>query len=118
MRETGEEVGLGDYELEVLGELAPVYISPSDFIVHPFVAWHEGQPILRMQESEVAEIIETPLSLFLKPSLGCSEIRIEQNTELTVPFYRLGNHKVWGATAMILSELLQRLLDCNAVIRK
>ncbi len=109
LRETAEEVGLKRYFLDVLGELAPVYISPSDFIVYPFVAWHEGQPILTREESEVAEILETPLGLFLEPSLVCTEIRIMNNMELNVPFYRLGEHKVWGATAMMISELLQRL---------
>ena len=117
LRETAEEVGLKRYCIEVLGTLAPVYISPSDFIVHPFVAWHEGQPSLMMEESEVAEIFETPLGLFLEPSVGCTEIRILDNRELTVPFYRLGPHKVWGATAMILSELLQRLMACNVLIK-
>jgi len=109
LRETQEEVGLQRSCIEVLGELAPVYISPSDFLVHPFVAWHPGQPELRKNKDEVAEIIETPLGLFLDPSMGCTEIRIMNNTELTVPFYRLGGDNVWGATAMMLSELLERL---------
>ena len=49
LRETFEEVGLQRDALAVLGPLAPVYISPSDFIVHPFVAWHAAQPSLRRQ---------------------------------------------------------------------
>lgn len=118
LRETCEEVGLHRNCLEVLGGLAPVYISPSDFIVHPFVAWHDGQPALKMEESEVAEILETPLGLFLDPSMGCTEIRIMNNLELNVPFYRLGGDTVWGATAMILSELLQRLIACGVLINK
>ncbi len=109
LRETLEEVGLQRYCIEVLGGLAPVYISPSDFIVHPFVAWHQGQPELRRNQDEVAEIIETPLGLFMDPSIGCTEIRIMNNAELTVPFYRLGGDTVWGATSMMLSELLERL---------
>ena len=118
LRETCEEVGMNRYTLQVLGTLAPVYISPSDFIVHPFVAWHDGQPALKMEESEVAEILETPLGLFLDPSMGCTEIRIMNNMELNVPFYRLGGDTVWGATAMILSELLQRLIACGVLINK
>ncbi len=109
LRETMEEVGLQRDTLQVLGTLAPVYISPSDFMVHPFVAWHEGQPALKREESEVAEIFETPLGLFLDPSMGCTEIRIMNNMELNVPFYRLGKDTVWGATAMILGEFLERL---------
>lgn len=109
LRETREEVGLHRDTLLLLGTLAPVYISPSDFMVYPFVAWHDGQPALKMELSEVAQILETPLGLFLDPSMGCTEIRIMDNMELNVPFYRLGGDTVWGATAMILSELLQRL---------
>jgi len=109
LRETMEEVGLQRDSLQVLGTLAPVYISPSDFMVHPFVAWHDGKPLLRKNKDEVAEILETPLGLFLDPSMGCTEIRIMNNSELNVPFYRLGEEKVWGATAMVLSEFLERL---------
>ncbi len=118
LRETMEEVGLQRDSLQVLGPLAPVYISPSDFIVHPFVAWHEGLPSLRMEAGEVAEILETPLGLFLDPSMGCTEIRILNNMELNVPFYRMGSEKVWGATAMILSELLKRLRACTVLMQK
>jgi 8-oxo-dGTP pyrophosphatase MutT (NUDIX family) len=113
LRETMEEVGLQPDSLQVLGTLEPVYISPSDFIVHPFVAWHDGMPALKKEESEVAEILETPLGLFLDPALVCTEIRIMNNGNLNVPFYRLGSEKVWGATAMMLSELLQRLSACT-----
>ena len=109
LRETYEEVGLHRDSLQVLGSLAPVYISPSDFMVYPFVAWHDGQPAFRMEVREVAEILETPLGLFLDPSMGCTEIRIMNNMELNVPFYRLGGDKVWGATAMMLGEFLERL---------
>jgi 8-oxo-dGTP pyrophosphatase MutT (NUDIX family) len=118
LRETREEVGLQRDSLQVLGTLEPVYISPSDFIVHPFVAWHDGAPVLKKEESEVAAIIETPLDLFLDPSIGGTEIRLMNNRELTVPFYRLGEHTVWGATAMILSELLQRLSASGVLIKK
>lgn len=118
LRETMEEVGLQRDTLQVLGTLAPVYISPSDFMVHPFVAWHAGLPSLKREKSEVAEILETPLGLLLDPSMGCTEIRIMNSRELTVPFYRLGSDKVWGATAMILSELLQRLSGGAVLIKK
>lgn len=110
LRETREEVGLQKETLTILGPLAPVYISPSDFIVHPFVAWHEGLPALKMEPREVAEILETPFGLFLDPAMRSSEERMMNNTALHVPFYRLGQDKVWGATAMMLSELLQRLI--------
>ncbi len=114
LREAFEEVGLVHTNLQMLGQLAPVYISPSDFMVHPFVAWHVGAPSLLKQDTEVAEIIETPLDLFLNSLPGPPEKRMVNGREVTVPFYRLGPHKVWGATAMILSELVQRINACSA----
>lgn len=109
LRETDEEVGIDRSRLNVLGRLAPVYIPPSDFVVHPFVAWHEGKPACRQDEREVAEIIEIPVSLLADPDMRGEEVRAQGSARVTVPYFRVGSHKLWGATAMILSELLERL---------
>jgi 8-oxo-dGTP pyrophosphatase MutT (NUDIX family) len=109
LRETQEEVGIAPNTLEVLGCLSPVYIPPSDFIVHPFVSWHDSPPVCTPCHDEVAEIIEVPIKELLNNGSKSSEIRINKGAEITIPYFRIKEHKVWGATAMILSELLERL---------
>jgi 8-oxo-dGTP pyrophosphatase MutT (NUDIX family) len=111
LRETFEEIGIPAEALRILGELSSLYILPSDFEVHPFVAYYENgtQPRFVPDSREVAEIIEVPLSHLLDPS-----VRIEEEWELrgypvSVPFFQINQHKVWGATAMMLSEFLERL---------
>jgi 8-oxo-dGTP pyrophosphatase MutT (NUDIX family) len=108
LRETYEEIGIEPDNLEVLGNLNPVYIPPSDFVVYPFASWHNSQPVCTPCHDEVAEIIEVSINELLKKSSKSSEMRIINDSEITVPYFMIKEHKVWGATAMILSELLER----------
>lgn len=109
-REAHEEVGIHPSELEFLGVLSHLYIPPSDYEVHPFVAWHKnGRPAFTPQETEVAEILEVPLSHLQNPATRQHETWQIRGYELDVPFYLVSGYKVWGATAMMLSEFLGRL---------
>jgi 8-oxo-dGTP pyrophosphatase MutT (NUDIX family) len=109
-REAQEEVGIQAVDLELLGHLSSLYIPPSDYEVYPFVAWYKnGRPIFTPQEAEVAEILEVPLSHLLNPASRVEERWEIRGFQLDVPFYLVDGHKVWGATAMMLSEFLCRL---------
>lgn len=109
-REAHEELGVQPQELDLLGRLSSLYIPPTDYEVHPFVAWYKnGRPIFIPQESEVAEILEVPISHLLDPATTVWEKWELRGFELDVPFYLISGHKVWGATAMMLSEFLSRL---------
>jgi 8-oxo-dGTP pyrophosphatase MutT (NUDIX family) len=109
VREAEEEIGLVPAALTVLGRLTCLYIPPTDYEVHPFVAWHDGQPLFRRQTDEVAQILEVPLSFLLDPVNRFEEPWEYQGMTVQVPFYLVESHKVWGATAMMLGEFLQRL---------
>lgn len=109
LRETHEEVGVPPADVAVLGRLTPLYIFPSDFEVHPFVGWHEGAPAFRPQPAEVAEIIETPLATFFDDQTRRKELWEWRDDTLHVPFFQIGEYKVWGATAMMLSDFIERL---------
>jgi len=113
LRETHEEIGIEPDTLEILGNLNPVYIPPSDFVVYPFVSWHNNQPVCIPCQDEVAEIIEVSIDEFFKKNSKSSEIRTINNSEITAPYFRINEHKVWGATAMILSELLERFKNAG-----
>lgn len=109
-REAHEEVGVHPAELDFLGRLSSLYIPPSDYEVHPFVAWYKnGRPTFTAQESEVAEILEVPLARLLNPDTRQEEPWEIRGFQLQVPFYHVYGYKVWGATAMMLSEFLERL---------
>lgn len=109
IREAEEEIGLDPAALTVLGRLTCLYIPPTDYEVHPFVAWYDGQPVFRRQAEEVAQIIEVPLAFLLDPANRFEESWNYRGMTVQVPFYLIESHKVWGATAMMLSEFLERL---------
>ncbi len=102
LRETCEEIGICAEEIQLLGQLTPIYIPPSDFQVYPFVGWHSGEPRFTPSADEVELILEVPLAHFQNP----------QNRVLNEwihPFFRVDEHKVWGGTAVMLNELVERL---------
>lgn len=111
LRETHEEVGVPPDGLTVLGQLTRIYILPSDFEVQPFVAWHaDGQrPAFQPNAAEVAELLEVPLAHLLDPASRKEEPWQLRGLELLVPYFDFHGHKVWGATAMMLNEFVQRL---------
>lgn len=111
LRETCEEVGVAPADLQVLGGLTRLYIFPSDFVVQPFVAWHHNgkRPHFSPNDAEVAEVLEVPLAHLLDPGNRHEEPWTIRGLEMDVPFFEWQGHQIWGATAMMLSEFLERL---------
>ena len=110
LRETAEEIGVPPEEVELLGTLTPLYILPSDFEVHPFVGRaRNGRPNFVPDPREVAEIVEAPFDLLLDPATRLEEEWELRGLTMRVPFFLIGPHKVWGATAMMLSEMVERV---------
>lgn len=106
LRETEEEVGIPQHEVEVIKELTRLYIPPSNFWVHPFMGIMKKTPILIPQEEEVESVLEINLLDFLNDSsLTRETLSTSYATEIEVPAFILGGHIVWGATAMMLSEM-------------
>lgn len=105
LRETREELGVELSGAEVLGSLTPLYVPPSGFQITPFAAWLPRRPVFRPDPAEVAEVLEVPLALLFDPAARREAAREHGGTPVQVPYYAVGEHQVWGATAMILSEL-------------
>lgn len=108
LREAQEEVGVDPDRISILGPLTELYIPVSNFKVYPFVGYVDERPSFRPQLSEVKQIIEVPIEHLTNPATRqFTNIRInEQITLNRVPFYNVQGKIVWGATAMILSELI------------
>ncbi|MBN1963807.1 MAG: CoA pyrophosphatase [Anaerolineae bacterium] len=108
LREACEEVGVCG-PVCILGQLTPVYIPPSGFLVTPTVGWVPARPVFAPSPDEVAELIELPLPSLLDDSRKREEDWVLAGYDVRVPFYDVSGHKVWGATALMLSELEMRL---------
>jgi 8-oxo-dGTP pyrophosphatase MutT (NUDIX family) len=106
LRETREELGIAD-QIDILGELTPLHIPVSNFMVFPFLGWMERRPEFHPDSSEVQYVIEASLKELLDPANSQSEIIFHHNRQIEAPFYLAGKEKIWGATAMMLSEVLQ-----------
>ena len=111
LREAHEEIGVDAEAVDVLGQLTPLYIPPSRFCVYPFVGAVTALPTLRPYEREVEAVLHVPLAHLLAANTRVTEEWVLRGEPVTVPFYRFEAHKVWGATAMILAELVELVRD-------
>ncbi len=113
LREACEEIGAACAEVEVIGQLSTIYIPPSNFLVTPTVGYVDQRPDFQCDPREVAELIEVPLSTLFDRDVVKREPWVLRGVTVDVPFYQIGAHKVWGATAMILSEFSMLLAETD-----
>ena len=106
LRETEEEIGVPANEVKVVKALSKVYIPPSNFHVQPFLGITEFTPKFIKQENEVETIIEVDLEQVLdNRCVMFQKVKTSYNTDVEVPAFLFNGHVVWGATAMMLSEI-------------
>ncbi len=106
IRETFEEIGVPVQGIEVVKQLTQVYIPPSNFYVQPFIGVSRETPVFVKQEDEVEEIIEVSLKHFMDENNRITKwVETSYSINVEVPAFKLNGHVVWGATAMILSEI-------------
>ena len=105
LRETEEEIGVSKNEIEVIRQLTKTYIAPSNFWVTPFLGVLKSTPIFKVN-NEVEELIEVKVSKLLDDaSLASKKMTTSYMKNVDVPYFKLNNYVVWGATAMMLSEV-------------
>lgn len=106
LRETREELGITE-EINMLGTLTPLHIPVSNFLVVPVVGWCRTRPSFHPDPAEVQYLIETPVRSLLEPGSTARERIRRHGKMIDTPYYKSGKEKIWGATAMMLSEFLQ-----------
>lgn len=105
LRETFEEVGIQKEQVTIIRALSETYIPPSNYLVSPFLGFSNHTPTFN-KNYEVETIIEVFLEDLLNNknvSSFITDTSYMKNT--SVPCFKLNNYVVWGATAMILSEV-------------
>jgi len=107
LRECEEEVCLSRNEVEIVGSLTPLYLYRTDNRINPFVGLIDKKPELKRNPGEVEEIITVPLKrLYSGQDFKREEKHFEHNS-FDVPYWDIHRVPLWGATAMIMSELLE-----------
>ncbi len=107
LREAREETGILPERVRLAGNLSELYIPPSNYLVSPFVGFYEAIPVFRPDPLEVAQILEIPFGFFVSPtSIENVEILAAGNRQIYTPCFKYQGHIIWGATAMMLNELL------------
>lgn len=110
-RETEEEFGIPRTSIEAIGALSELYIPTSGFLVQPYVGYLRQAPQYTPNPSEVEEVLDIPLAHLLDPTRRkTTEISLPSGITLkNIPYYDVHDKVVWGATAMMLSELVHLL---------
>jgi len=106
LRETHEEIGVPPAAVEIVGALSTLYIYRSNHLVLPVVGWTAARPTFVTDPHEVAQLVEAPLNDFLNPANYRTETWELPDRRANVPIISVQNQAIWGATAMILGELL------------
>ncbi|QXP62525.1 CoA pyrophosphatase [Polaribacter sp. HaHaR_3_91] len=105
LRETFEEVGVTEASIEIIRELTDVYIPPSNFLATPFLGYANQQPNFNLNY-EVEQTIEVLLrDLLSETNLTAIKMNTSYMEDVEVPCFKLDSYIVWGATAMMLSEI-------------
>lgn len=105
LRENFEEIGIEANTVKIFKELTQAYIPPSNFLVSPFMGFIENTPIFK-PNVEVEAIIEVNLSdLLNNDNVTIKNMSTSYMDNIDIPCFKLNNYIVWGATAMILSEI-------------
>ncbi len=114
-RETLEETGIDAKMIRLLGKLTPLPVPVSNFLVHPFAGYLDYEPIFNPDPLEVSFMILAPMRVLLDPQTIQKEKWNLMNESVMVPFYHVNGYRIWGATAMILSEFLEIISQAGLV---
>lgn len=106
IRETQEEIGLAKEKIKVLGNLTKLYVYASNYLVFPYVGYLEKQEEFEIELAEVDKVITAPLSYFSDSIIKKTSFHIQGYNLKNVPYYDLYGEILWGATAMMMSELV------------
>ncbi|MEI7829510.1 MAG: CoA pyrophosphatase [Prolixibacteraceae bacterium] len=111
LREAQEEIGIAQGDVEILGLLSTVYVQISEFLITPVVGWLNDVPEVVVDKSEVDEVIFISLEDIANQGNGCEREMDTRTGRINVPGYEINGIFIWGATAMMLSELVDLYLD-------
>ncbi|GAB4235277.1 MAG: CoA pyrophosphatase [Ekhidna sp.] len=110
LRETHEEIGIRASEIEVIGSLSEFFVAASNYMVLPVIGKLKTAPQFTPDPREVADVVTPAITELVDPTnLKEKEMVVRNGFRMHCPYFDLSNRMVWGATAMMLSELVMVL---------
>ncbi|MBI1900283.1 MAG: CoA pyrophosphatase [Planctomycetia bacterium] len=113
LRELEEELGVPRSQVELLGALTPIYLYVTNFAITPWLAATPHEPAWQPSPDEVAQVLHVPIAELLSPACVGTFSHSRYGIEVTSPCLRWQGHVIWGATALLLGELLEILGDAS-----
>lgn len=113
LREAEEELGIPSDEVSLIGQFSQLYIPASNFMVSPYVGKMNRRPDFTLDQREVASLIEVPLPRLLAEKKQEVKIKLREDLHVEAPAWLIDEQMIWGATAMMLSELLVIIRKLN-----
>jgi 8-oxo-dGTP pyrophosphatase MutT (NUDIX family) len=111
LRELEEELGIARMAVLVLGQLSPLYIFGSNFLITPWVAALRSEGKFRANPTEVQQVIQVSLAHLLSSASRGQHIEQRGSIRFQAPHFILNEHRIWGATAMVLAEFVAVVRD-------
>jgi len=118
LREAHEEIGIRKSSVKILEHLPVIETRTTGFRIHPFLARIVPPKEWHVEKEEVAEVLEVRVKELADPQAHGEEMRylpapsaLQHKEPQRVSFYRIGSHKLWGATYRILRPLIPRLVE-------
>jgi 8-oxo-dGTP pyrophosphatase MutT (NUDIX family) len=115
LRETHEEVGIPPEKIQIVKPFSEIYIPPSNFLVAPFMGISNEELTFIPDLDEVKRVLEFSITDFLdEKSITKVKMSTSYATDIEVPAFMVDKYIVWGATAMMMSELKETIISAIA----
>jgi 8-oxo-dGTP pyrophosphatase MutT (NUDIX family) len=109
LREAQEEIGIKSTDVKIIKNLTELFISPSNMYCQPVIGYMPYKPDFYPDEHEVAGIFEVSISEILDPSIVQMRTVETRGIKLETPCFMIQEQVVWGATALMIAELIEIL---------
>ena len=104
LRETHEEIGINKTSISIIGTITPLFVPVTGFMIYPFIGYSINKLDPKPDPVEVETIFSVNIFDLLNKDNRTTEQRNIRGYNVKVPYFKLNDYQVWGATAMILSE--------------
>jgi len=113
LRETQEEIGINKTSISIIGTITPLFVPVTGFMIYPFIGYSHNKLDPKPDPVEVATIFSVNISDLLNKENRTTEQRNIRGYDVQVPYFKLNDYQVWGATSMILSEFRDLIKSIN-----